>query len=137
MKVERSFDWKTLEKVAAPYKKDWIGFDAKALVENKRNVLIADDKKNFALFEYEEPGIYYGHYLFTTRGDINYSVAKAFIAYLLEFFPVHIIFGLIPTEHKGAIRLSNKLEFKFNRIVETEAGPHYEVSLTKRKFINE
>lgn len=136
--IKRSYDWLTLDKVVEKYKHDWLGFDAKALVEDDRNILVEDDRNNFGLFEYEDEGIYFGHYLFKTRGPENtYKVAKELLTFFFEEYPCQLILGLTPTEHTGAINLNKKLGLTFHRIVETEAGPHYEVSITKRKFINE
>lgn len=135
---KRSYDWITLDKVVEKYKHDWIGFNAKELVEDERNVLVEDENNNFGLFEFEMPGVYFGHYLFSTRGpEKTYEVAKNLLGFFFEFFPAEIVLGLTPTEHTGAINLNKKLGLSFHRIVETEAGPHYEVSITKRKFINE
>lgn len=138
MALKNTKDWKTLDRVVSKYKHEWVGFDAKALVEDPRNILLTDEEENFALFELEREGVYYGHYLFSARGpERTEKIAKDFLDYFFKSYPVEIIYGLTPVEHKGAINLNKKLGFNFHGIVETAAGPHYEVSKTKKEHNNE
>lgn len=132
----RSFDWQTLDRVVSKYKHEWVGFDAKALVEDERNILVTDGEENFGLFEYtDDPKVYYGHYLFKARGpDKTFEVAKNLLGYFFKTFDAKEVIGLTPIEHKGAILLNNKLGLTFHRVVDTEAGPHYEVSIKREEF---
>lgn len=116
------------------YKHAWVGFDAKQLVEDEENILITDDAENFGLFEYHEPGVYYGHYLFRERGPNTEQVARNLLSFFFREFPVYVVLGLTPVEHSGALRLNKKLGFTFHGVVDTEAGPHYKVSLNKDDF---
>ena len=131
---KRSYDYTALDKVVEPYKDTWIGFDAELLVKNKDNVLLTDGKENYALFEYEEPGVYYGHYLFTTRGVKTLPIAKELLSFFFETVPCTEVRGLTPVGHTGAVKLNKALGFDIVNIVDTEAGLHYEVSLTKEEF---
>lgn len=134
----RSLDYKTLDRVVEKYKHEWIGFDAKELVYNPKNILVTDGNRNFGLFEYEEEGIYYGHYLFSARGpEKTYKIAKHLIDYLFKNYPVETILGLTPVEHEGALRLNKRLGLKTYGLVDTDAGWHYQVKLTKEDFYNE
>lgn len=117
------------------YKHQWVGFDAKQLVEDEENVLVADDDNNYGLFEFCEPGVYYGHYLFTARGVENTEeVARNLLHFFFQNIPCKEVRGLTPIRHTGALRLNKALGFTFHDFVETEAGPHIEVSLKKEDF---
>lgn len=132
---KRSFDFETLDKVVAPYKNTWIGFDAEEIVRNEENILVTDGKDNFGLFEYDRPGVYYGHYLFSPSGRHKpYETAKDILGFFFKEFPVRVVLGLTPVEHKGALRLNKKLGFTTSGIINTEAGPHYQVYLKKDDF---
>lgn len=117
------------------YKHAWVGFDAKELVENEDNVLVTDGENNYGLFEFYEPGVYHGHYMFTARGKENTeAVAKTLLGFFFQLVPCTEVLGLTPVTHRGAIRLNQLLGFTFHDVIETEAGPHYQVSLKKEDF---
>ncbi len=121
--------------MVSKYKDSWIGFDAEDLVNNMDNVLVTDEDHNYALFEYDEPGVYYGHYMFTGRGPSNtYKIAQNLLGFFFREFPAKTVMGLTPTEHKGALRLNKALGFKIDELVDTEAGPHFRVSINKEDF---
>lgn len=133
--LHRSTDWEALKEVVSGYSDKWIGFDAQALVENPLNYLITDGKDNFALFEHEDDKVYYGHYLFKTRGPENtFEVAKKLLGYFFNCSDAELVMGLTPVTHYGALNLNEKLGFKSHGIVETITGPHYKVSITKKEF---
>lgn len=120
------------------YKHAWVGFDAKKLVEDKDNILLTDGDSNYGLFEFHEPEVYYGHYMFTARGSQNTEeVAKKILSFFFQTVPCKEVRGLTPVEHKGAIRLNKALGFTVHNIIDTEAGPHFEVSLKKEDFKHE
>lgn len=135
MNPRRSFDHKGLDKVVEKYKHAWIGFDAQQLVDDEDNILVTDGEDNYGLFEYDSPGNYYGHYMFTARGpDNTEEVARKLLSFFFTEFPVRMVLGLTPVEHEGALRLNRRLGFTFHNIIDTEAGPHYQVSLKKDDF---
>lgn len=124
-----------MDRVVSKYKNVWVGFDAQELVQNEENILVTDGDDNYGFFEYHEPGVYYGHYLFTERGAANtYAVAHKLLSFFFLTFPVKTVRGLTPVEHSGALRLNRALGFTFESIISTEAGPHYQVSLNKDDF---
>lgn len=135
LSIKRSFDWEALDSVVEKYKHNYVGFDAKKIVQNKKNILISDNNKNFGLFEFEKPGVYYGHYLFSTRGHENtLKTARELLGYFLTNYPVKIVLGLTPIEHQGALALNEKLGLQIKEVVQTEAGPHFFVFLKKENF---
>lgn len=121
--------------MVAKYKEAWVGFDAQRLIDDEDNILVTDGEDNYGLFEFHRPGIYYGHYLFTARGpEVTEKVARNLLGFFFKEFPVRVVLGLTPIEHSGALRLNRRLGFTFHNIVNTEAGPHYQVSLKKDDF---
>lgn len=134
MTAKRSFDWEGLDAVVTDYKDTWIGFDAEELVENEDNILVTDEEGNFGLFEFSRPGIYYGHYMFTERGPRTEEIARNLLGFFFKEFPVTLVLGMTPVEHKGALNLNRKLGFTFQGVTDTGAGPHFIVSLKKEDF---
>lgn len=133
--LHRSYDWEGLDKVVEKYKHAWVGFDAKELVENEENILVTDGENNYGLFEFHEPGRYYGHYMFTARGlEDTESVARNLLGFFFQSIPCEEVLGLTPEYHSGALRLNRALGFTFHNLIDTEAGPHYQVSLKKEDF---
>jgi hypothetical protein len=135
--VKRSFDYEGLDKVVENYKTDWVGFEAKALVENEENILLTDGKDNYALFEFHEPGVYYGHYLFSHHGARTLDIAKDLLGFFWRAIPAKQVRGLVPVEHKGAIRLTKALGFTIEDVIDTEAGYHLVASLNKEDYNHE
>lgn len=133
-KAYRTYDSEGMDKVAQPYKHAWIGFDAEALVENKDNVLLTDGNDNYALFEFHEPGVYYGHYLFTHHGARTLAIAQNLLDFFFRTVPCTEVRGLTPVTHKGALKLNKALGFKVEGMVDTEAGYHFVVSLKKEDY---
>lgn len=130
-----SKDWEGLDKVVEKYKHAWVGFDAQELVENEDNVLVTDGEGNYGLFEFEEPGVYYGHYMFTARGrEKTEEVARNLLGFFFQNIPCTEVFGLTPTCHEGALRLNRALGFTFHHIIDSEVGPLQQVSLKKEDF---
>ena len=132
---KRTTNWKALDKVVAPYKDVWVGFDAQELVEDEDNILLTDGENNYALFEYEAPGIYYGHYMFSARGiDNTEKIARNLLGFFFETVSCLGVIGLVPVNHAGSLRLTQRLGFTLSGVVETEAGPHYEFYMKKEDF---
>lgn len=136
-KVRRSFDSYYLEETMSPFMKDAVGFEPVTLLKDSRTVLLVDDKDNFGLFEYDSPGIYYGHYLFgSARGRKAFSLAKEMLTYFFKQHPVEKIYGETPIDHSGALGLTTLLGFEEVGVEETEAGPMVLSVLTKEGFLN-
>lgn len=117
------------------YKHAWVGFNPQELVENEENILVTDGDNNYGLFEFHEPETYYGHYMFTARGIENTEeVARNLLNFFFQISPCKQVLGLTPVDHTGALRLNKALGFTFHDVIDTEAGPHYQVSLKKEDF---
>lgn len=101
------------------------------------NIALTNDVGDVSMFERQWvlPKTVSGHYFFFSRGKEAKAVAKEM---LREIFtgPYHVetITGLTPVEHKGALWLNKQLGFKEHGEIETQAGPHVFVLLTKAEW---
>lgn len=136
MVITRSYDHERLSEVMEPFSTDWKGFDPRELISVEENILLSDGKDNFSLFEKEEDGSYYGHYLFgTARGPHALAVSKEMLEYLYKNYPdVDVIEGLTPLDKRGALWLNKHLGFIPKDIVETEVGLCLQVYINRERF---
>lgn len=101
---------------------------------DKNNVAFEQDG-NFGVFEYEYPGVYTGHYFFgSARGKTAIELSKAMLALIFDEYGAMCIRGMTPTHHKAALWMNRQLGFKDYGEVDTPAGPHRVVILTKADF---
>ena len=103
---------------------DEVGFDAKALVENLDNVLLWDGLDNYALFEYNDIGSYYGHYFFgSARGKQALDLAARMIDLLRRGDQMaNDLFGVIHQDNKKAIWLTRQLGFRYMYEFDSQVG---------------
>ena len=110
------------------YPELWLGVDANIALTDGRNV---------ALFEYELPGVYSGHYFFLDRGREALDVAKGMLKIIFSpTYPVQIIKGYTPLENKGALWMSRKLGFVGHGEIFTTAGPCELFILSKKEYMD-
>lgn len=115
------------------YSKDWVGFSPEELVKNTNNILVTDGEGKFGLFELWQEG-YVGHYLMKPSKS-NLTFCKKGIEFFFELAEVDIVRGYTPTDNAGALRLNKILGFETEGLIDTVAGPHYKVFLTKERFL--
>ena len=121
----RSFNVPHFSKVAGDLMDgDEVGFDAKALVENLDNVLLWDGLDNYALFEYNDIGSYYGHYFFgSARGKQALDLAARMIDLLRRGDQMaNDLFGVIHQDNKKAIWLTRQLGFRYMYEFDSQVG---------------
>lgn len=82
-----------------------VGFDESLAMEPN---VILQDGEDVALFEYEAPGVYVGHYLFESRGKKAIAVARQMLAEL----NADVIIGFTPIDNLGALWMTRHLGFK-------------------------
>ena len=96
------------EEVTNFYPVDWLN--------DKSNVALVNSNDDVALFERTpfNPFAVYGHYFFWSRGKDAFKVAKDFLTeiFTTNDYNVHIILGLTPLDHKGALWMNKQLGFK-------------------------
>lgn len=115
------------------------GLEPSSWLENEFNVALTDEKENLALFErqWRLPRTVTGHYFFNSRGREALSTAKEMLREVFTGpYLIETVVGLTPTDHKGALWMNKQLGFRSHGIIETEAGPHEFVLLTKTEWEN-
>lgn len=136
--VIRSYDWEDLEFIVEKYSGEFINFDAKKIVEDEDNILLRNNKMDYGLFEYDEDGVYFGHYMFRSRGFENtVASAREILNHFFNNYNVNLIIGLTPVWHKGALKLNEALGLEKLSSVTLPHGIYNIVTLTKDTFRNE
>lgn len=132
----RTYDISLVTKATCNYETH--GFEPIEWLVNKENVALTNDRKDIALFERYAPGLVSGHYFFNSRGKEALIASKEFLHEIFtDDYDVRVIFGLTPVEHLGARWLNRKLKFQSQGVLDTIAGPHELVILTKKDWLNE
>lgn len=108
---------------------------AKEWLEND-NILLTDNRGNFAAFENQKEGIFRGHYFFKDRGKEAIAASTEFLKEVFNIESVKTIVGLTPISHLGARWLSKKIGFSTQGVIHTEIGPCELFSLTRREWEN-
>lgn len=125
MEVVRSFNIAEFDKAAKEAHKDYevSGFDAEKLVFFTSNILLQEDD-NFALFEYYDNGIYWGHYFFSSaRGKDAVRLAAEMLKALKVHDPTtEAVYGCVPSDNKKAIWITRKLGFEYLYTMNTGLG---------------
>lgn len=96
------------------------------------------DKDDIALFNFETPFLYTGHYFFNSRGR---EAKKKGLSILAQFFSIYesevVLRGLTPVENKAAKWMNRQLGFKSLGEIETAPDEFCELFvLTKKDLIN-
>lgn len=114
---------------------DLLSFDLKQWQEDPSNILLSDGKDNFALFGYEFPRAYQGHYAFlSARGKEAIRLSRLFLSQMFDDYGARLIFGLTPLENKKALWMSRRVGFQSQGIVETLEGESQLFTLLKEEY---
>ena len=118
-------------------KSEWlreVNCDMDEWAANTNNVAL-ESGDDFGVFEYEYPGVYTGHYFFgSARGKTAIALSKHMLAIVFDEYGAKTIRGMTPSHHKAALWMNRQLGFKDYGEVDTPAGPHRLVCLTKADF---
>lgn len=135
--VIRSYDHEDLAFIVEKYSNEFLNFDAEAIVGDEDNILLRNNKGDYGLFEYDEDGVYFGHYMFRSRGfDNTVASAREILNHFFANYDVRLIIGLTPVWHKGALALNNALGLEKLSLVSLPHGAYHIVTLTKESFKN-
>ena len=114
---------------------EYFDIDAKSWIEDKRNILLIDDRGNMTAFEYSKAGVYRGHYFFKDRGK---EALKAASSFLEEFFQQpeepSVLIGVTPLTYLGARWLNRKIGLESNGVIETPTGPSEMFMMTRKQW---
>lgn len=106
-------------------------------LSNPRNFYYMD-KDDIALFNFETPYLYTGHYFFNSRGKDAKAKAKSILLRFFDLFETPpVLRGLTPVEHKAAKWMNRQLGFKSQGQIETDLEEVCELFiLTKKDLID-
>lgn len=113
------------------------GFDPVVWLAENDNIALTNSNEDLALFENQTNlgGVVCGHYFFNSRGKQAIQAAQEFLKEIFSGeYPVEIITGLTPIDHKGALWMNRRLGFKSHGQVSTVIGPCEFVILTKQQW---
>lgn len=133
--IKRSFDIEDLVATMWPYREEVYGFFPEEWLDNQLNIALTDGNGNYGLFEYEQKGIYTGHYFYpTARGKNAKNLAKEMIEAIFTKYDGHLIRGLTPTHKRHAQWMSRQLGFTSYGVVETPVDDCEIFILTKEEW---
>lgn len=132
--IARSFDGEALDKEmrATPALKH-INVDVLEWIKDPRNLALEEDG-NFGVFEYNWDHVYTGHYFFKVRGKEAKELSIRMLRIAFEEYEMQTVRGLTPIEHRGAVMMTRWLGFEDHGTIDTEAGPCWIFTLTRRQF---
>jgi hypothetical protein len=133
----RTYDLEKVKKATAQYAEEIVGFDCEEWLADPLNIALINENDDIALFENQVDlkNTVCGHYFFFSRGKYALKAAKDFLIELFSNdYPVEVITGLTPQNHKGALWMNRQLGFKEYGNVDTEVGPCRFVMLTKEQW---
>jgi hypothetical protein len=100
------------------------------------NIVLQKDG-DFALFEYEEEGIYFGHFFFTqSRGAEAKELAQEMLSSMFTKMNTKIIKGMTPLENRPARWMARQIGFASLGSIMTENGECELFYLTKDDWEN-
>lgn len=109
-----------------------VGFEPRELLKDGVFLLLGDDG---ALFEYDAPGTYTGHFLFReARGKTAVNISNVFLTEMFDTYGAEVIRGLTPVSNRAALWMARRLGFTSYGIVETCAGDMELFILSKKDF---
>lgn len=132
--IYQTSDPDVLDKAVGPYPEMLKGYVATEWLETKGNIALTDDAGNVGLLVYNLPGIYCGHYFFSSRGKEAIKRVSEMISYAFTEQPVRMIIGVTPEDNLRARWMNRKMGFTSGGVIETLHGNCEVVSLTREEF---
>jgi hypothetical protein len=108
--------------------------DLEEYFKNKNHINICKGN-DVALFTYNWPGLYTGHYFFESRGKAARERGLEILSEVFTRHPVLTIRGLTPVENRAARWMSRQLGFESLGFVETPKGECEIFLLTKEDYM--
>lgn len=132
--IKQTHNVEALLQTLEPHMHELEGFSAEAWLEQTPNICLTDENGNFALFEYNEPKKYTGHYFFVDRGKKALNLAKEFLEFFFNNYDVEVIRGMTPLESLGARWLSRQIGFKSYGVIFPINRPCELFILTRKEY---
>jgi hypothetical protein len=110
-------------------------FSVEDWMDHPKNIAIVNGD-DLSIFTYERPGVYTGHFFYTSRGKEALRSAKTILAEVFQY-DVTLLMGLTPADKLGAKWLARKIGFKSHGDVETPQGVCELFILTRKEYEEE
>lgn len=96
--------------------------DVREWLDDTKNIAIVEGD-NVALFEYKSPGVYWGHYFYSSaRGREAINLSGRILKHVLHKYPITTLLGLTLEANKPARWLSRQIGMNSLGLVETING---------------
>ena len=109
--------------------------DLEEYFKDKNHISIQKDN-DVALFTYNYPGLYTGHYFFESRGKAAKDRAKEILEEVFTKHPVLTIRGLVPIHNKASKWMTRQLGFTSYGMTETNTDECEIFLLSKEDYIS-
>lgn len=131
----RTFDSDLVAKEVLHWKGPLEGFDPVQWLQDQKNIALLR-AEDLALFQYELPGIYIGHYFFNSRGKGALVSGSRLLAEIFSYKEVEAVKGYTPLTNLGARWISRQLGFKSGGVIKLEDEYIELFILTKKEYMN-
>lgn len=128
----RSFDVQVLDEAVLMYK-DTGEFDTTAWLANKKNWMF-EKEGSVALFTYEYPGVYSGHWFFKYRGRAALNFAKEVLTEFFNTSDAQAIRGLTPVVNRAARWAARQIGMQGYGMVVINDKEYELFCMTKKEF---
>ena len=133
--MKRSYDPVILDEAIKPYK-DTVGeFDPVEWVHNLKNHMY-EKEGSVALFTYEYPGVYSGHWFFKHRGKNALKLAKEILTEFFSCSDAQAIRGLTRVDIKPARWAARQIGMTSYGIITINEKDYELFCMTKKEFLN-
>lgn len=132
--IVRTYDPVLVEQAVRQYADKIVGLDYDDWLEDEDNIAFTDLFGNVSMFEYDSPGVYYGHYFFHERGRSAVDLAKNMLWRVFQLPGIQVIKGLTPITNLGARWLSRHIGFNSHGLTDTKVGLCEIFILTKEEY---
>ena len=118
----------------SPFLKNLTGFNIQDWGHCSKNIILTDNNKDFALFEFEYNKVYFGHiFCRDKKGKDAIDFSIKVLTHMFDNY-AEVINGLVPIENRHVTIMMRKLGFKFYGVINTEAGLMTHLILTKKEW---
>lgn len=122
-------------KTLSPFLHEIEGFSEEDWGQESLNLVVTDNEKDFALFEYESPGIYCGHLFCSERvGKDAILFGKDALSFLFKSGYAKTIHGLTPADKRNVRWVMRKIGLKSYGFVETHKGLMEHFIITEQEW---
>ena len=130
-----SYNTEAIVKTLSPFLYEIKGFSEQDWGQGSKNLAVTDNDADFALFEYENPFVYYGHLFCAKRtGKEAIEFGREALSFLFNSGKAKAVYGLTPYDKRHVRLLMRKIGLKSYGIVNTEKGLMENFIITEQEW---